>query len=91
MARSKVEDLDGQDRTSELVQQLESGRAELRDCIERWAPLVLADAILAQAIARFEREHQPAMLRDVGRLFSRLTHGRMWGSAGSSMSRAPWS
>ena len=66
LAKKQVEDLDGQDRASELVQKLESDRAELRDSVERWAPLVLADAILAQAIARFEREHQPAMLRDVG-------------------------
>jgi len=54
----------------------ESDRAELRDSVDRWAPLVLADAILAQAIARFEREHQPAMLRDVGQLFSKLTRAR---------------
>jgi uncharacterized protein YhaN len=79
LAKKQVEDLDGQDRAGELVQKLESGRAELRDSVERWAPLVLADAILAQAIARFEREHQPAMLRDVGQLFSRLTHGRYVG------------
>jgi len=79
LAKKQVEDLDGQDRASELAQKLESDRAQLRDSVERWAPLVLADAILAQAIARFEREHQPAMLRDVGQLFSKVTHGRYAG------------
>ena len=79
LAKKQVDDLEGQDQTSELTQKLESNRAELRDSIERWAPLVLADAILAQAIARFEREHQPSMLRDVGELFSKLTRGRYVG------------
>jgi uncharacterized protein YhaN len=79
LAKRQVEDLDGQDHASELAQKLESDRAELRDSVERWVPLVLADAILAQAIARFECEHQPAMLRDVGQLFSKLTRGRYVG------------
>jgi len=35
--------------------------------------------MLTEAIARFERENQPAMLRDVGQLFSGLTRGRYVG------------
>ena len=50
LVEKRVDDLDGQDRASELTQKLESDR-RLRDSIERWAPLVLADAILAQAIS----------------------------------------
>ena len=79
LARKRVEDLDGQHRANELAQKLESDRAELRDAVERWAPLVLAEALLAEAITRFEREHQPAMLRDVGQLFARLTRDRYTG------------
>lgn len=79
LAKKQVEDLDAQGPANELAQKLESDRAELRDAVERWAPLVFADAILAQAIARFEREHQPELLRDVGKLFSGLTQGRYTG------------
>ena len=79
LAKKRVEDLEGQHRTNELAQKLESDRAELRDAVERWAPLVLAETMLTEAIARFERENQPAMLRDVGQLFSTLTRGRYVG------------
>jgi uncharacterized protein YhaN len=79
LAKKQVEDLDAQGQVNELAQKLESDRAELRDAVERWAPLVFADAILAQAISRFEREHQPELLRDVGKLFSGLTQGRYVG------------
>jgi len=79
LAKKQVEDLEGQHHTSELAQKLESDRAELRDAVERWAPLVLAETILTEVIARFERENQPAMLRDVGQLFSKLTRGRYVG------------
>ena len=79
LAKKQVEDLDAEGQVNALAQKLESDRAELRDTVERWAPLVFADAILAQAIARFEREHQPELLRDVGRLFGELTQGRYVG------------
>jgi uncharacterized protein YhaN len=79
LAKKHVEDLEGQHGTNELAQKLESDRAELRDAVERWAPLVLAESMLTEAIARFERDNQPAMLRDVGQLFSKLTRGRYVG------------
>jgi uncharacterized protein YhaN len=76
VAAEKVNELDGQSRVSELVQQLESDRANLRMAVDRWAPLILAQTLLEDAIARFEREHQPALLRDVGHLFCQMTCGR---------------
>ena len=79
LAKKQVEDLEGQHQTNELAQKLESDRAELRDAVDRWAPLVLAETMLTEAIARFERENQPAMLRDVGQFFSKLTQGRYTG------------
>jgi uncharacterized protein YhaN len=79
LAKKHVEDLEAQHGTNDLAQKLESDRAELRDAVERWAPLVLAEMMLTEAIARFERENQPAMLRDVGQFFSKLTRGRYVG------------
>ncbi len=79
LAKQNVEEIEQQQQVNELSQKLESDRAELRDAVGRWAPLVLAESMLTQAIARFERENQPAMLRDVGKLFAKLTWGRYTG------------
>lgn len=79
LAKKKVEEIEQQQQVNELAQKLESGRAELRDAVGCWAPLVLAESMLTQAIARFERENQPAMLRDVGQFFTKLTSGRYTG------------
>ena len=79
LAKKKVEEIEQQQQVNEFSQKLESDRAELRDAAGRWAPLVLAEAMLTKAIAHFERENQPAMLRDVGSFFSKLTQGRYTG------------
>ncbi len=79
LAKKKVEEIEQQQQVNEFAQKLESDRAELRDAVGRWAPLVLAESMLAQAIARFERENQPAMLHDVGHFFAKLTRGRYTG------------
>jgi uncharacterized protein YhaN len=79
LAKKQVEDLEGVHRTNELAQKLESDRAELRYAVDRWVPLVLAEAMLTESITRFERDNQPAMLRNVSQMFSKLTHGRYVG------------
>lgn len=79
LANNSVENLDKESQVSELVQSLESGRAELRAAVDHWAPLVLASALMEEAIQRFEREHQPAMLQNVGELFACMTHNRYVG------------
>jgi uncharacterized protein YhaN len=78
-AKRKVEEIEQQQQVSEISQKLESDRAELRDTVGRWAPLVLAESMLTQAIARFDRENQPAILRDVGQFFATMTRGRYTG------------
>jgi uncharacterized protein YhaN len=79
LAKRNVEEIEQRQQVNELSQTLESNRAELRDAVARWAPLVLAESMLTQAIARFERENQPDMLRDVGLFFAKLTSGRYTG------------
>ncbi len=79
LAKRQVEELERKHQANELAQKLESDRAELRDAVDRWAPLVLAETMLTEAIARFEGENQPAMLRDVGQFFSKLTQRRYTG------------
>ncbi|MEO8495140.1 MAG: AAA family ATPase [Planctomycetota bacterium] len=68
--------LDGASRAADLALDLESTRSQLAATVDRWAPLVLAQALMKQSIKKFEREHQPAMLAEVERLFGRMTLGR---------------
>jgi uncharacterized protein YhaN len=68
--------LDQSTQAAEVAQQIEATRSQLRDAVDQWVPLVLARYVMQQAMLRFEREHQPQMLRDVSRLFARMTLGR---------------
>lgn len=74
--RDRLRKLDGTSEAIRLQADLESTRSELVSAVDRWAPMVLAEALLKQAIARFESEHQPEMLEEVKRLFGRMTRGR---------------
>jgi uncharacterized protein YhaN len=74
--RNQLNSLDGTSESLALQMALEGTRAQLVSAVDRWAPLVLAEWLIKQALARFERQHQPEMLREVKRLFGRLTCGR---------------
>jgi uncharacterized protein YhaN len=56
-------------------QAIEHDRRELREHIDRWGALVLADKLLDEAIERFQREHQPAVLAAARTLLAQLTEG----------------
>lgn len=74
-AKRQLEELDGESRAATLAGTLESLRSELSTTADRYIPLVLARGLVRRAVAKFERDHQPEMLREVSRLFSRLTGG----------------
>jgi uncharacterized protein YhaN len=57
-----------------LQQTEESHRSELCAAAQRWASIVLAEKLLERAITDFQREHQPAVLEEARRLFTRMTH-----------------
>ena len=78
-ARSALEAMDGTSKAAALQLEQESAYAQLGSAIDRLAPLLLAQTLLKRAIERFEKEHQPAMLAEVGRLLSRMTAGRYVG------------
>ena len=67
IARKSVDDLEAGDAMSRLSLELESLRSELAESCDEWAPLVLTRALIGRALKKFEREHQPAMLREVAR------------------------
>ncbi len=72
-------DMESASEAAGLAMDLESARSELAAAVDRWAPLVLAQALMNRAIDKFEREHQPAMLGEVERLFRQLTIERYVG------------
>ncbi len=76
LEKNQLDQLNGESRAAGLAQDLESSRSQLAAAIDRWAPLMLAQAIMKQAVDKFERQHQPAMLGEVGRLFDHMTAGR---------------
>ncbi|MHB0957518.1 MAG: AAA family ATPase [Pirellulaceae bacterium] len=72
----KLRSLDCTSQAAGLAQDMENTRSQLREAVDQWAPRVLARHFMQRAMQRFEREHQPQMLVDVGRLFQRMTLGR---------------
>jgi uncharacterized protein YhaN len=76
VAADRLQGLEQVTQAAELAMQLESQRGELRDHIDRWAPLMLAQGFLRRAMERFAVEHQPRLLNEISRLFSQMTLGR---------------
>jgi uncharacterized protein YhaN len=75
-AKTALQAMDGTSKAAALQLEQEGSYAQLGTAVDRFAPLVLAQTLLKRAIDRFEKEHQPAMLAEVGRLLSRMTGGR---------------
>ncbi|WP_165250874.1 AAA family ATPase [Paludisphaera soli] len=61
---------------AELQEQVASRRAQLAEAVDRYVPLVFAQHLLKQAIARFEQDARPEMLRETSRIFGTMTGGR---------------
>ncbi|MDG3007962.1 AAA family ATPase [Paludisphaera mucosa] len=61
---------------AEIQEKVSARRAELAAVVDRYVPLVLAQHLLRQAIARFEQDARPEMLRETSRLFETMTGGR---------------
>lgn len=78
-AKTALDAMDGTSKAASLQLELEGSYAQLGSAVDRLAPLVLAQTLLKRAIERFEKEHQPAMLSEVGTLLSQMTGGRYVG------------
>ncbi|MBW1721648.1 MAG: AAA family ATPase [Deltaproteobacteria bacterium] len=63
------------DRMSALRSEEEDLRAELAELAEQWAVIRIARNLLQGAAQRYERERQPAVIREAGRFFKILTLG----------------
>lgn len=76
IAQHRLQQWDGESVSAQLAVELESLRSQLAAAVDRWAPLVLCESLMREAIQRFERESQPALLQEANRLFTHLTRGR---------------
>lgn len=61
---------------AEIQEKVASRRAQLGEVVDRYVPLIFAQHLLRQAIARFEQDARPEMLRETSRLFEMMTGGR---------------
>jgi len=75
-ARAQIEAVDGRQDAADALGAVEAERAALRDEVERWSVLTLAENLLSSAIKRFEREHQPGLLGRASAILSAMTDGR---------------
>ncbi|MFV0445835.1 MAG: AAA family ATPase [Planctomycetaceae bacterium] len=74
-AESRLQSLADETAGLALGAELQSLRASLEQEAHQWAPLALTRAVMQRARERFEREHQPRILQEVGRLLGRITDG----------------
>ncbi len=72
----RLREMDQASQAALIAQDIESTRSRLREAVDQWVPLVLARTFMRRAMEHFEREHQPQLLIDVGRLLQRMTLGR---------------
>ena len=58
-----------------LEAELETVRAALAAAVREWRVLTLAEGLVSETLARFERERQPAVLAHAATLFGQVTDG----------------
>ncbi len=75
-ASAAIERLVESTEATQRARKLASDNAQLAQLVDRWAPMAFASRLLEMSMKRFEREHQPALLRETAQLLMQLTNGR---------------
>jgi len=75
----RLEQLATDDRSSSLRAQRAVIIEQLRGHAENWSRLTIARALLDRARSRFERERQPAVIKEAGQYFAAMTRSRYSG------------
>lgn len=75
-AKRALDELDGSAAAAEIQTKMTQRRAAIANAVDRFVPLQFAQQLLQQTLQRFEKESQPAMLKEVSSLFSQMTGGR---------------
>lgn len=75
-ASARFAAIDGRQDAADALAALEAERASLFEEVERYAVLALAERLLKDAIKRFERDNQPAILSRASSVLAAMTAGR---------------
>ncbi len=70
------QDLEGSTSLPDLELQIGAQAQELAVAVREWRKLALAETLIKDALQRFERERQPAVLQSASTLFAEVTGGR---------------
>lgn len=73
--RQKMSDIEEESELTGLLMNLETERNRLRIAYEKWLANRVALKLLSRAKERYEREKQPAVIRNSGRHFRSITRG----------------
>jgi uncharacterized protein YhaN len=73
---NEIERIEQEERLFDLRQQEEATRARLAELAHRWNVLAVADALMRHIQEIYDRERQPARVRQASELFRRFTRGR---------------
>jgi uncharacterized protein YhaN len=74
-AREAHLELERSARVPEAAQRVEAARTALAAVVDEWQTLTAARALVADTLARYERERQPAVVARAQGLFDRVTDG----------------
>jgi uncharacterized protein YhaN len=74
-AAKALDELSRSSAVAEAAQRLETSRVRLAERVAEWQTLTAAKALIADTLARYERERQPAVLSRAEKMFERVTDG----------------
>jgi uncharacterized protein YhaN len=74
-ADKELDELARSTAVADAAVHLESSQTRLAECVAEWQTLTAARALIADTLARYERERQPAVLSRAEKMFERVTDG----------------
>ncbi|TVQ10267.1 MAG: hypothetical protein EA361_14235 [Bacteroidetes bacterium] len=78
-SQKEKERIAGTSDLAEKLTELESERQKLRDAYKQWLSGQVAMQVLAQVKTRYEKDKQPAVIKNAGTYFHTITRGRYTG------------
>ncbi|PYZ98856.1 hypothetical protein CR205_09885 [Alteribacter lacisalsi] len=77
--KQEIESLEQGHSLEECLQQFEHEKSRLAEQVEEWAVLAIARDLAARTKMVLEKERQPGVIREAGKLFEQFTAGRYTG------------
>ena len=74
--REAMRSIEGETELTELMTQLETWKAKLQILYKEWLSLKIAMRMLSDVKHRYEREKQPAVIKNSSQYFQRITKGK---------------